>query len=599
MNKFKYFIRLFGLILTLYTEGVFAQNITNNNGAKLVIGSGGFVVVSGNVSNSGTNTALTNNGTLITEGTLQNASTATISGNGSYKVSGNWDNAATFTAGTSTVELTGNTTATTVNSGNSSFYNLTLNKGATYPIVNLLTNSARVTNTLNFTGASNEIQLGALNLTVGLPIVGTAATKYVISDGVGRLIASTVNSTPFLFPIGSSSTSYTPLSISQSGTALSLGVRVQNQVLDNGTTGTALSAVVNKSWVVTEEGTPISKNLTFTPQWNGTDQLSGFDIAKCGVSRWNPTTSSWDLTTAAVGARSGTDPYTRTRSSISQVGTFAVGGKNLATYVLLSAKVFLQGAYSGSSLMRDNLREANRIPSGENASLGGGTPRPVGFTHVGFGGGEVPSGISTFDVQPNTNDNIVDWVFIELRSIGGTGATTVLHTRAALLQRDGDVVNEDGTSPLKLYGVADGNYHIAIRHRNHLGARTATTKALSKSTTTVVDFTSVLSEALATVPSAGYNALATMSDGKFALWGGNINGDGLVKRISTNATGGDNDLTYLTAGLSTNLVVKNVYQRADVNLDSNVRRTGSASTNDYTKLLGYMGANTVIAQPTF
>ena len=84
---------------------------------------------------------------------------------------------------------------------------------------------------------------------------------------------------------------------------------------------------------------------------------------------------------------------------------------------------------------------------------------------VGVGGGES----TTAPILAVTgNDAIVDWVFIELRD--KTAAGTVVATRAALLQRDGDIVSpSDGISPIAFSNNIPGNYFISIRHRNHLG----------------------------------------------------------------------------------------------------------------------------------
>ncbi len=332
MNKIILFSALIFVFFGFYTEGVAQEGITTTSSAKIVITSGSHLIVKGNVSNNGAGSVLTNNGTLTTDGAVQNATTATLQGNGSYKVGGNWSNSATFTAGTSTVELIGNNAAT-VASGNNSFYNLTLNKGTSNPIVSLATNPATVTNTLTFTGAGNKLQLGTLNLTVGSQIVNSNSAMFVITDGIGKLIASTVGATAFTFPIGVSASSYTPLSISQTGTALSLGARIQNQVLSNGTTGAALtSGVVNKSWIVTEENVPTTtKNLTLTMQWTGSpaEQLTGFNPSQCGISRWL-SGSAWDLLSSGLGASTfvGGISFARSRSGITNVGTFAVGSSS-------------------------------------------------------------------------------------------------------------------------------------------------------------------------------------------------------------------------------------------------------------------------------
>src|SRR5690606_8841876 len=60
---------------------------------------------------------------------------------------------------------------------------------------------------------------------------------------------------------------------------------------------------------------------------------------------------------------------------------------------------------------------------------------------------------------------IVDWVLIELRD--ANAPATILHTRAALLQRDGNIVDIDGVNPVTFLGTAAGDYYVAVRHRNH------------------------------------------------------------------------------------------------------------------------------------
>ena len=64
-------------------------------------------------------------------------------------------------------------------------------------------------------------------------------------------------------------------------------------------------------------------------------------------------------------------------------------------------------------------------------------------------------------------DSIVDWVMVELRF--DTNMCARVDARAALIQRDGDVVDVDGTSPVAFSSVPIGNYYVILRHRNHLG----------------------------------------------------------------------------------------------------------------------------------
>ena len=168
--------------------------------------------------------------------------------------------------------------------------------------------------------------------------------------------------------------------------------------------------------------------------------------------------------------------------------------------------------------------------------------------------------------------------------------------RAALLQRDGDVVDTDGTSPVNLAGNAAGSYYVSVRHRNHLGARSAATIALAKTTNTSYDFTTSLSQAFAgTVTN---NAMATVGTNIFGLWGGNSNTDLFSRKTGSAST---NDYSLFLAAVSSVAAPgpTGVYRREDFNLDGNVRKTGSATTNDYSKFLSMLGSATIITQPSF
>ncbi|MEL6941572.1 MAG: hypothetical protein AAFO82_02810, partial [Bacteroidota bacterium] len=93
----------------------------------------------------------------------------------------------------------------------------------------------------------------------------------------------------------------------------------------------------------------------------------------------------------------------------------------------------------------------------------------LGLLHTGNSGG----GTEEFDpmILVNTGNNaIMDWAFIELRPTGLPQADPIA-TRAALVQRDGDIVDMDGVSPVEFKNIPD-DYYIAVKMRNHLGVMT-------------------------------------------------------------------------------------------------------------------------------
>lgn len=207
----------------------------------------------------------------------------------------------------------------------------------------------------------------------------------------------------------------------------------------------------------------------------------------------------------------------------------------------LLVKVLLQGALFHSSIpgiMKDSLRFGNYIPLNDPYT-GSGNPR---FAHAGVGGA-VSTTMGVLSANVGTNDAIVDWVFVELRS--AVNSSVVLETRAALLQRDGDVVSPaDGTSPLAIQGTAGNSYFVAIKHRNHLGVMTAATVTLTLSGITV-DFRLMSDTDVYnfTSPFSYDGHEMVLVDGGFkALWAGNVNADGKVKY-----EGLDNDLGAILA----------------------------------------------------
>ena len=228
----------------------------------------------------------------------------------------------------------------------------------------------------------------------------------------------------------------------------------------------------------------------------------------------------------------------------------------------LSAVAYLQGAAlnpnSGEdTLMRDDLRVANYIP----------TTSPYTDNLVCNSSVFTVTGVNA----------IVDWIWIELRD--ATTNTTILYSKSALLQRDGDVVAIDGVSPLSFTAASD-NYYIAIKHRNHLGIMSASTIALSE-TTTVVNFSDSASQI-----TYGTEAQTTlgMTDGVVAMWSGDVNGDSVLQytgatpdtpSILSNALNDSGNFlnlpTYVVVGYNVN----------DVDMNGGAQYTGATPDAPY------------------
>jgi len=225
----------------------------------------------------------------------------------------------------------------------------------------------------------------------------------------------------------------------------------------------------------------------------------------------------------------------------------------------INVRVYLQGPLINNNnevgtshsrpLMRDNLRVSpfndkryipDNDPYGPMSAISweGGKEK---YDHVLSG--LLPEFASIADPETVfgvTGENaVVDWIFVELRS--KDDYTHIISTRSGLLQRDGDVVDLDGTSALAFPGVEEDDYYVVVRHRNHFGAMTAEAKTPTQ-LRDLVDFTKAETGFFDFGDSKfngkyNYSNRAQNSNveiGYLALWGGDFNGDGKIKYSSPN-----------------------------------------------------------------
>ncbi|MBL7963542.1 MAG: hypothetical protein JNM31_06825 [Flavobacteriales bacterium] len=217
-------------------------------------------------------------------------------------------------------------------------------------------------------------------------------------------------------------------------------------------------------------------------------------------------------------------------------------------------KAFLQGAYrTATGEMVDSLRVRGFLPLAEP------------YTAMGW----PVVGATTTDAAVLSvagANAVVDWVVVELRD--AVTPTNVLERRAALIQRDGDVVDVDGVSGV-LFCQPPGNYHVALRHRNHLGVMTAASVALS-GLVTPIDLTTGGFTLFGTQPQAQAGAV-------HLLWQGNVQPDNVVRY---SGPGNDRDPILSRIGGSIPTLTASGYWPEDVTLDGTVKYTGSGNDRD-------------------
>lgn len=165
------------------------------------------------------------------------------------------------------------------------------------------------------------------------------------------------------------------------------------------------------------------------------------------------------------------------------------------------------------------------------------------------------------------NSAPVDWVVVELRDPGNQ--TIVVDAIAALVLSDGRVVMSSGKSPLLFASAARGSYHVAVKHRNHLGVMTL----LSGAYGTEVQRIDLSDPAVLTF---GTNARVE-KNGITRLWSGDVNEDGVVRYTGVN---NDRDLILTKIGGVVPTASVTGYVPEDVNLNGTVLYTGALNDRD-------------------
>ena len=201
-------------------------------------------------------------------------------------------------------------------------------------------------------------------------------------------------------------------------------------------------------------------------------------------------------------------------------GVADLGAFEAAQYV--RGRVFLEGAYvAANHAMRTNLSVTGALPA-------------------------TPPYAADRQAAPAAATNIVDWVLVELRAASNAVPAA---SRSARLTADGYIVSGSG-SPDVLVDVPTGSFHVAIKHRNHLAALSATPLTFTGGVT-AFDFTLGPAQL-----SGGTNAAVQLEPGMWGLFAGDADGDGIVApadgAIYSNQTG------------------RSGYWRGDFNLDGQV-----------------------------
>ncbi len=205
--------------------------------------------------------------------------------------------------------------------------------------------------------------------------------------------------------------------------------------------------------------------------------------------------------------------------------------ENLNCYTI---RLFLEGTYNGSDM--------NTALNPGQISLSQPYDDPQRWNYQG---GESVTAIP--------NNDIVDWVLVELRETTGDASTAIADSmiarKAAFLLKDGFITDLDGVGPIHFGNKITDNLYVVVYHRNHL-------PVMSSAPLTMIndcyfwDFTTSADQAY------GENAQVDLG-GVFGLIGGDSNADGTVDM-------NDKDIDW------TNDAGRTGYFQSDLNMDKEV-----------------------------
>ncbi|MCU0387007.1 MAG: hypothetical protein MUE71_00180 [Chitinophagaceae bacterium] len=448
----------------------------------------------------------------------------------------------------------------------------------------------KVDNRLNF--VNGRLQLAGRNLIVpdNITFVGLASNRFIETNGAGevRQMVPAPVASPKVIPVGNGS-NYSPAQYTATGVTVNassyIGIRATGAAIPTPERHPRTETYLGTAWSVSRSGiTGGTVNVQGT-YVDGQILGLGTPVESDIVGMfWNG--STWSLAGGAQNAANNT-------VAANVPGNGIVYGMN--KFILANVKTYLQGAFNaGTGLMRDQLRTTSADYTSGNPAVNPLIPLNdpyrtadynTFFVHTNNATAESIAG-SVLNNAVNAGDNIVDWVFLELRS--NANPSTVLQTRSALIQRDGDIVDVDGVSSVYFKNVDGANYNVAIKHRNHVGVRTANASALSlNQPVTQINLSSAAANYL-------NNNVAQLNPGVFGLFGGNAN-----KNLNTRISGPDgvtSDFEFLKAFIGASPQVQG-YSSSDVNMNRSARISGADATiSDFEFIKAVLGSAAQRAQ---
>ena len=323
----RYYLFSLATLSHLYLNAQTANMVSNN--AQIQAAAGTQITVGGNVINTNSSNIRNDGIIYLTGNWTQNTSANYIGGATSWM----WYNG----IANQTIQLT---------APNSEIYRVRVDNA------NRLVLLSDVSATTDIDLRNNgSILLGNFNLTGGNGnVVNYDINHYIITNGTGFFSRIMNVGNTKVYPVGNST--YNPATLtSNSGSTDVFLLRVRDQILKLGTTGSnETQRHVNRTWDI-NEAVAGGNNLNITVEWDGGQELSPFNRPSSSIKHWSGT--AWDYGAFAAATNVGGTRWTRNRTNqtafspfgvIDDVGTFPIELLNFNAHRTSVEKVQLDWA---------------------------------------------------------------------------------------------------------------------------------------------------------------------------------------------------------------------------------------------------------------
>ncbi|MCH8555753.1 MAG: hypothetical protein LAT76_11380 [Schleiferiaceae bacterium] len=371
---------------------------------------------------------------------------AAVTNTGSYQVGPNAD----VTTSNEGLLLLSGSASQAIDFGSDTLFNIEINNAN-----NITGGDLEIAGTATFTDGAWLLGAANVGFTQTGVVTGADAGKYFQTTGAGTVAKNYAATGNFDFPIGTAAT-FHPVALSPD-VATRIALRVVEGILEDPTdnTSAALTDAVNATWILTSSAALTGSDLGLTyPQ---TAETGAFDRANAFLLVWEdvPATTAYD---ASATTNTGSDPYTNstTTFAVNATNTYYIGlGEDLGGITIIAA-CFLEGPFNGTTM------NAGLSAGGATSILATqALSQPYNAAPWNYAGDEAVTAAFF------AGEDIVDWILVELRD--ATDPTVVLEQKAGFLKTNGDIITPDNAA--FKFSQPRGNYHVAIRHRNHVEIR--------------------------------------------------------------------------------------------------------------------------------